>query len=103
MVLDIDESPDENEIAAVLEHQNSRIERWRRQSLLSAATLLLIIGANSLFFAGMPLHFLWEAIGENFLFVTFGGMLWTLYSVLALWSAFSLHRDFKKTYSSKEN
>ena len=102
MVLDIDESPSQEEIAAVLENQNGRIARYKTLSLQSGLTLAVVVGITSLFLAGMPLHSLWEQVGKYLLLVTFAAMIWTLYCVLLLWGAYSQHREFKKMYSSEE-
>jgi hypothetical protein len=103
MLLDIDGSPDKDEIAAVIEQQTAFFEHWKKWSILSGSTFLFLVGINSLFLAGMPLHSLWETIGRYLMFVTFGGMLWALYSTLMLWGAFSLQREYKKTYVVKED
>ena len=102
MVLDIDESPDQEEVAAVLENQIGRINYWKRWSIQSGLTFAIAVGINSLFLAGMPLHSLWDQIGKYLLLITFAAMIWTMYCVLLLWGANSQHREFKKMYSSEE-
>jgi hypothetical protein len=101
-VLDIDESPDHEEIAAVLENQCDRIAYWKRKSIQSGLTFAAMVGLTSLFLAGMPLHSLWEQVGKYLLLATYPAMIWALYCVLLLWGAYSQHREFKKIYSSEE-
>lgn len=103
MILDIENSPSVEEITTVLRYQELRIQHWKKRTLFSSIVLLLLIGTTSLFLAGMPLHFLWEHIGKYFLLITYGALLWVLHSALLLCGAFSQHRDFTKTYSTKEN
>jgi hypothetical protein len=103
MVLDIDESLGQDEIAAVLEHQRGRIALSKRRALKSWFIFVLLVGTSSLFLAGMPLHSLWDRLGKYLLFLTFVGMLGALVSVLSLWGACAVHREFIRTYSTKEN
>ena len=103
MVLDIDESPSQEEIAAVLELQKGRIAHWKTRTVQSVLTFALSAGATSLFLAGMPLHSLWDRIGRYGLLVTYAAMIWALRCVLLLWGAYSQSREFKKKYSMKEN
>ena len=84
MILDIENSPSPEEIAAVRRYQRLRIQHWKKRALFSSIVLLLLIGTTSLFLAGMPLHFLWDRIGKYFLLITYGGLLWVLHSTLLL-------------------
>jgi hypothetical protein len=101
-VLDTDESPDQEEIAAVLENQSGRIDQRKTRSIQSGLVFVLFVAMTSLFLAGMPLHSMWERIGKYFLLAAFPAMLWTLYCTLLLWGAYAQHREFKKMYSSEE-
>jgi hypothetical protein len=102
MVLDVDASPSQEEIADVLERQSSRIAYWKKWSLYSGLAFVLVVGITSLFLEGMPWHSLWDQIGKYLLLVAFAAMIGALYCVVLLWGAFSQHREFKKIYSPEE-
>ncbi len=101
-MLDIDDSPDHEEIAAVLGNQKGRITHWKKRSFHSGLTFLVMVGLTSLFLAGMPIHSLWEGIGKYILLSTYPAMFWALYCVMMLWGAHSQHCEFKKMYTSGE-
>ena len=102
MLLDIDESPSQDERTVVHENQARRIAQCKTKSMRSGLVFALAGGATSLCLAGMPLHSLWEQIGKYLLLVTFASMIWALYCNLLLWGAYSQRRELKKLYTSEE-
>ena len=99
-MLDIDDAPSQEEMAAVRQHAGMRVRRCRKKSLYAVIGLLLSIGLDVPFSAGMPLHRYWDKVSGVLFFVTMAAFLTAVYCFALWWGAWSQLRDLEKTYSS---
>ena len=97
MTLNIEDAPSNEEISASKRDAKDRFRLWRQRLIYSGIGLLISVGANVPFSAGMPLH-AWNTFGNALVLLTMALFLVFVYCAALWWGAWSLLRDLKKTY-----
>jgi uncharacterized membrane protein YcjF (UPF0283 family) len=96
--LNIEDAPNQEEIAAVLENARERLRLWGKRMLIATMAWLLSCAAVWLFTTSGPWHAYWRTVGVVFLLVAEGLMLVFVYC-FGLWmTAWFMLRSLRKTY-----
>lgn len=98
MGFDVEDAPNANEIAALLQNARERLRLWGRRTIYALLALALGCGAVSLFSDVGPWHAYWQSFGVILLLVAMALLLVFVFC-LGLWmTSWFMARDLKRIW-----